>query len=400
MDGRGGFFSLLIEPPALPREQDIAPREMVFLLDCSGSMNGLPIEASKAFVLKALESLRPTDKFRIIRFSDSATEFSAAPLRATPDNIRTAARFVRSLSGEGGTNMSLGISQALAAPPLPETRRIVVFLTDGYIGNEAEILRLVGQTIGNARLYAFGVGAGVNRFLMSEIGRVGGGFTRYMDPTEDTARVVAELVARLQSPVLTDIEVDWGGLAVENVNPERIPDLFAGDSLRLVGRFREPKPGRIVVRGRVNGRPAELPLDVAFGQAATPGGEALPIIWARSQVARHMAALIAPPVLRKSGASDAELQAAVTKLGLEHSIATQWTSFIATSTRVANDTGQPAANRPVPLPMVAGVPPSAYPPASFSGGSAPEPSTAAGAAAVAVLAWLATRRRRKRTLAR
>ncbi|HRF43541.1 MAG TPA: VIT and VWA domain-containing protein, partial [Candidatus Competibacteraceae bacterium] len=138
-DARGGFFSLLLEPPQAPAETDITPREMVFVLDCSGSMSGLPIETSKAFMRIALRRLRSTDSFRIIRFSDAATEFSAQPLPATPGNIQAGLHYIDALNGEGGTEMSTGIRQALALPVPAGSLRIVTFLTDGYIGNEAEI---------------------------------------------------------------------------------------------------------------------------------------------------------------------------------------------------------------------------------------------------------------------
>ncbi|MEW6166106.1 MAG: VIT domain-containing protein, partial [Pseudomonadota bacterium] len=253
-DARGGFFSLLIEPPAAPDDADITPREMVFLLDCSGSMHGLPMSASKAFMRAALSKLRPTDHFRIIRFSDSATEFSREPLPATPDNIRRGIDYTDRLQGMGGTMMSSGIRQALEVPPPPGTQRIVTFLTDGYIGNEYEILRMVYALLGDARLYAFGVGSGVNRFLLDEIGRAGRGFTRYMDPTEDVESVAAELTERLQSPLLTDIEIDWNGLPVAQLAPAAIPDLFAGQSIRIQWRYDKAARGTIRIHGRAGGR--------------------------------------------------------------------------------------------------------------------------------------------------
>src|SRR5690606_28700105 len=172
-DESGGYFSLLIEPPAAPADADVTLREMVFLLDCSGSMHGLPMDASKAFMREALRKLRPTDSFRIIRFSDDATEFSEAPLPATADNIRRGLAYTDGLRGMGGTMMARGIRRALEVPAPPGSLRIVTFLTDGYIGNEAEILRLVEELRGGARLYAFGVGSGVNRHLLDELGRAG-----------------------------------------------------------------------------------------------------------------------------------------------------------------------------------------------------------------------------------
>jgi Ca-activated chloride channel family protein len=131
-------------------------------------------------------------------------------------------RYTDSLNGEGGTEMSTGIRQALA-PPVPEGDiRLVTFLTDGYIGNEAEILALLKANLNGARLYAFGVGTGINRYyLLSEMGRVGRGFTRTMDPTEDLEKVPTNWPSRLQSPVLTDIQIDWGGMEASEQSPKR-----------------------------------------------------------------------------------------------------------------------------------------------------------------------------------
>ena len=191
--------------------------------------------------------------------------------------------------------MSAGIRQALAAPPVPGLRRIVVFLTDGYIGNEAEILNLIGGKIGDARLYAFGVGTGVNRYLLNEIGRVGAGFTRYMDPTETTAEVVSELVKRIDAPVLTDISIDWGRI----VGGRRHAGTDSGSLRRGQpahhGTFQGAKAGLITVRGRVNGRPAELPIDLSF-EESSPNSTALPVMWARAQIAQHMAASSRRPI--------------------------------------------------------------------------------------------------------
>jgi Ca-activated chloride channel homolog len=159
----------------------------------------------------------------VLRYS-LAGSGTAAGLRTHHDArggffIRRGIDYTDRLQGMGGTMMSSGIRQAVEVPPPPGTQRIVTFLTDGYIGNEYEILRMVHALLGDARLYAFGVGTGVNRFLLAEIGRAGRGFTRYMDPTEEVEKVAAELTERLQSPVLTDIEIDWNGLPVAQLAP-------------------------------------------------------------------------------------------------------------------------------------------------------------------------------------
>lgn len=391
-DGRGGYFSLLIEPPAVPAEAEVTPREMVFLLDCSGSMAGLPMDASKAFMRQALARLRPTDHFRIIRFSDSATEFSAHPLPATPQNVAQGLSYVESLEGEGGTMMSAGIEQALAPATPAGSVRLVTFLTDGYIGNEQEILALIQQRLNGARLYAFGVGTGVNRYLLDAIGRAGRGFTRYMDPTERVGEVAQELSERLQSPVLTDIEVEWGGLAPEEVYPARIPDLFAGQSLRIQGRYTRPGAHTVTIKGLVNGRPAQLPLTVTLPER-TMAGEAVALVWARAAIAEAMYSLSTPNGAVESPEFSATKQR-VTNLGLAFSLVTRWTAFVAVSEQVYNVDAAGTPTRPVPLPMVKGTRSSAYPnQAPFTGAAGPEPATWLGLGLLGLLGLFSVRRR-------
>lgn len=389
-DQQGGYFSLLLEPPAAPAAETITPREMVFLLDCSGSMAGLPMEASKAFMRRALQRLRPSDSFRIIRFSDQATEFSSRPLPADPVNIRQGLAYVDGLRGSGGTVMSEGIRQALTVPAQPGTLRLVVFLTDGYIGNESEILRLVVQERDSARLFSFGVGSGVNRYLLAELARVGRGFFRTLDPTQETPEeVVTALAKRLETPVLTDIRIDWGGLQASDLSPAVLPDLFAGDSLRLLGRYQTPGEYQITVHGKINGQAARLPLQLTLPEESTQG-QGVALSWARATIADAMHALITPPGLRAE--DDQSLKQRVIELGLAHSLVTRWTAFVAVSQQIYNPEPGNATTRPVPLPQVAGVKAGAY--GDFGGASTPEPGLLVGLGVVAASLLGARRRRR------
>ena len=251
--------------------------------------------------------------------------------------------------------MMSGINQALANPVEAGRIRNVIFLTDGYIGNELSVLGLVEQQLQGARLFAYGVGAGVNRYLLDELGRVGRGFARYFDPTrsdETISRVATELAARLHTPVLADIEIDWGSLPVTEVFPTRIPDLYAGDSLRVVGRFAEPAEGIVQVEGRTSQHVASINLDVVLdSQSEAPS---LRQIWARSAVSDAMQEFVAPRERRKDGLSDRALQDKVTDLGLAHSIMTRWTSFVAVSRKVYNENPGMTKDAEVALPKVAG----------------------------------------------
>ncbi len=397
-DQRGGFFSLVIEPPAVPSEAQIVPRELVFVLDTSGSMSGEPIDASKAFMQRALATLRPGDFFRIIQFGSTPREFTDGPVPASAANVARASAFVRGLSADGGTEVVPAMQQAFAMRQQPDTLRIVVFLSDGYIGNEAEVLQFMAQHLGRARVYAFGVGSSVNRHLLSEMARRGRGFARYIDPTESGLEAAHDLAAQLDMPVLTDIRIDWGNLAPAEVTPAIIPDLFVGDSLRLMGRFTGQRTGTIVVHGDANGRPASLPVQVTLTDAPSSmsaSTSAIPIIWARAQVADLMRDYTSPAELRTVQLNAQQLEARVTELGLAFALVTDWTSFVAVSRRVVNTDPASAQSADVPLPMPAGVGPEAYgmTPAGFGGASTPEPSFYALLAMLLLLGWLTWRRR-------
>lgn len=396
-DTRGGFFSLVIEPPAAARESQIAPREMVFVLDTSGSMEGEPVEASKAFMQRALTTMRPGDYFRIIQFGSTPREFTEGPVQATPQNVRRAQAFVSGLSADGGTEVVAAMQQAFSVRQQPNTLRIVVFLSDGYIGNEAEVLNYMAPRLGDARVYAFGIGTSVNRYLLSEMARRGRGFARYIDPTETSFEAARDFADRLDAPVLTNISIDWGELRPTGVTPAIIPDLFAGDSLRLMGRFTGSRAATINVRGEVNGRQASLPVRVTLSETppseASASASAIPVVWARSQVADLMRDYTTPTELRTLQLGDGELQERVTQLGLDFALVTDWTSFVAVSRQIVNNDPNAAHNADVPLPMPGGVGPNAYGEMAFGGSSAPEPGFYALLALLLAFAFMALRGR-------
>ena len=411
-DRTGGYFNLMLEPPKAPASEDITPREMVFVLDTSGSMTGLPMDASKEFMRRALKTLRPGDYFRIIRFSNTASELAKVPVPATPENIRAGTQFVDGLSAGGGTEIPNAIARAFAPDPAQGTLRIVVFLSDGYIGNEQDVLDLIARDRRDARIYAFGVGTGINRYLLTEMARAGRGFARIVDPTKDDGQTsAAALAERLDMPVLTDIDIDWGELDAVDVQPGAIPDLFAGDSIRIQGRFKRSGTHEIVVSGKQNGRPVRLPMTVTLPDSEdADDGEAIRLIWARTQVAELMRKLAIPAASRGRSWSDTAIEEKVTNLGLVHALVTQWTSFVAVTEKIVNRSPVDAVDADVPLHKVEGITGKAYgvraqPPMpgqqamKFTGGATPEPHVVIAMAMLLVLAWwmlMAGNRRNRR----
>ncbi len=378
-DARGQFVSLMIEPPKLPNPDQIVPRELIFVLDTSGSMGGEPMNASKRFMASALKGLRPEDYFRIIPFANTARRFSNDAKPATPSNVNAGLRFVRKLNTGGGTEIDNAIRTAFATRQPENTLRIVVFLSDGYIGDEASVLRTIRNQIGAARIYAFGVGTSVNRYLLDSMAEEGRGYARYVGLDENALEVAEGLAADLKSPLLTDIEIDWGDMKVSDVTPERLPDLFVGSSLRVYARHDGLGSGAIKIKGLAQGRRAELPVALTPSTEGAEHDAALPLIWARTRIAdmeRRMA------VRDNPDAADAE----ITRLGLKYSLQTRNTSFVAVSKQVVNDSGELAPKKSVPLPQVSGVSAEAYPQNGFSGSSSPEPEAIFGMLLVAAMA--------------
>jgi Ca-activated chloride channel family protein len=277
-DARGGFFNLIVYPPrelgALKRQ----PLELFFLLDCSGSMAGRPIEQAKAAVETGLHLLEPGDSFQLIIFSSTATSFGDAPLDATAENVQQALRFLRSLKAEGGTMMLEGIKTALDSPSDPRRPRLVCILTDGYIGNEKEILGEIHRRLGPSRIFSMGIGTAPNRYLLDHMASLGHGAVAYLGPNDSPAQIMEDFFARISHPAMTGMQVDWGGLHVSETFPSALPDLFVGRPIVVTGRFAGDRDTSI----RVNGMTAGQPVQVAISAKVADTGithSSLPSLW-------------------------------------------------------------------------------------------------------------------------
>ncbi len=319
-DADSGYLSLLVHPRLSVPSGEVTPRELVVVIDTSSSMRGRPFEMARAAALRAIEGLRSADTFRIVRFSDRASELSPTALEATPDNLARAHAFLSEMTALGSTEMRRGVRAALAPPIETGRLRIVVLMTDGFIGNEAEVLREVDRELGQSRVFAFGVGSSVNRYLLARLSEVGRGHMSVVTPSESPELAADAFVERIATPYLTDIRVDWGDLPVSDVYPRRAPDLFADRPLVLHGRYTHAARGEVTIHGRIAGRPFEQTLHVVLPetQERRPEVESL---WARSRIHDLMTEMALRP-------TDA-LRQEVTAVGLEHSLMTQWTAFVA-----------------------------------------------------------------------
>ncbi|MBI5488311.1 MAG: AgmX/PglI C-terminal domain-containing protein [Deltaproteobacteria bacterium] len=344
----GGFLTLMMQPPLAPSDEQVTPRELTFLLDVSGSMQGQPLDISKALVQKTLDSLRPEDAFNVVTFASGNAQLFDGPMPGTEENIAAARRFLETLGGGGGTEMLAGMRRALGATHEPKFLQMYMFLTDGYVGDEEEILRVIREERGGARFFAFGIGSGVNRFLIDGIGEHGGGASQVILPRESedaVPRAVEQLFTMIDSPVLVDVEVDWNGLPVADVFPAKLPDLFAGQTVNLVGRYSAAAEGTAYVRGRVGARRVEFPVVVVLPESEEANA-ALGPIWARWRIEELTKAR-----LTAEEAEQAELKQQITDLAVEFRLVSEYTAFVAVDESRVVGNGQPLrVIQPVELP--------------------------------------------------
>jgi Ca-activated chloride channel family protein len=346
---RGGFFTFLLQPPERPAAAQITPKEIVFVIDTSGSMSGFPIEKSKEVIKLAMDNLNPRDTFNLITFSGDTHVLFPQPVPATAENVRKAQQFLLSRTGGGGTEMMKAIRAALDPSDSQEHLRIVCFMTDGYVGNDMEILGEVKRHP-NARVFSFGVGSSVNRFLLEKMAEEGRGEVEYVALNEDGSKAAKRFHERVHTPLLTDIAIEWNGLPVSDVYPKRIPDLFAAKPLVLTGRYHSGAKGTIRLRGKVAGRDyqREIPVELPGAQAER---DVLATLWARTRVDDLMSQDWRGV---QTGNPKPELKEEITKLGLEFRLMTQFTSFVAVEEKRVVEGGAPRVVQ-VPVEMPHGV---------------------------------------------
>ena len=317
-DASAGSFLLVAQPPAASDDVAIAPREIVFVLDTSSSMRGAPLAKAKDVIRGVLGKLRADDTFQIVRFDDDASALGPRPIANKPRNVQIVLDWLAKLDAGGGTEMASGIAAALAVPHDPARLRIVAFLTDGYIGNEDEILKSVGDRLGESRVFCFGVGSAVNRYLLEEMAGIGRGTAQFVRPDEDSHAAVDTFERRIDAPVLTDVRIDWQGLAVSDVAP--VPDLFLGQPLAITGHYAHGGAATVTVHGKQGGRDVAFDVRVELPErdASRP---AIATVWARQRIAELSRRLV-----RKA---DSSLEHEILALALEHHLLTKYTAFVA-----------------------------------------------------------------------
>lgn len=339
-DAKGDkYFTLMLYPPASLKQLDRQPMEMVFVLDCSGSMSGQPMRQSKDAMEHALKQLRPTDTFQVIRFSNNASALGDKPLPATRENIRKGLNYVENLSGGGGTQMIEGIKAALDFPHDDERYRVVTFLTDGYIGNEKQILHEMNQRIGDARVFSFGVGSSTNRFLLDRMAKVGQGASAYLLPDTSGKEIMDLYFDRISHPALTDLSISYGAAQVSEVYPTRVPDLIVGRPVILTGKYTGDLSDI-----RINGTAGRRDLSIAIDNKDIATHPALAQVWARRKIADLMDQMTVD--------GNNELEPTVLTTALQYNLVSKYTAFIAVdASRITEGNTGTTVHQPLPVPQ-------------------------------------------------
>ena len=343
-DARGGFFTLMLQPPDKIATEDRTPKEIVFVLDTSGSMEGFPIEKAKEAMKLSLDGLYPEDTFNIIAFAGDTAILFDKPVPATRANLDAAQRFIEGQHGDGGTEMMKAVKAALDPSDSREHLRIVCFMTDGEVGNEDEIVAEVKRHP-KARVFSFGIGSSVNRSLLDRIAQEGRGEAEYVGLEDDGSKAAKRFYERVRTPLLTDLSIDWNGMPVADIYPNRISDLFSAKPVIVHGRYTKGASGTIKLKGKVAGQPYERSINVNLPESEL-ANDVLATLWARTRVDE-----IASQRLDADAEKAAELDKQITDLGLEFKLLTQFTSFVAVEDRVVNQNGTPVRMQvPVALP--------------------------------------------------
>ncbi|MFQ6371147.1 marine proteobacterial sortase target protein [Shewanella sp. YIC-542] len=323
-------YSLLMLLPPTVKSSKPLPRELVLVIDTSGSMSGAAMTQAKSAVLDALASLAPQDSFNILAFSSEVSSLATRAVAASPANMTRARRFVSGLEANGGTEMALALEQALPAVHHDQGHerapylRQVIFITDGAVANETSLFHMISQRLGNSRLFTVGIGSAPNGFFMRRAADVGRGTFTYIGNMQEVKAKIGALLHKIAQPVLTNVQLRYGDGSAPDYWPRQIPDLYLGEPLLVSLRQPHHRQQTLFVSGLLNGQHWQQALAVQAEQTS----QGLDLLWARQQIAAlEMARAV-------DNATDTERQ--VSALALKYHLVSRYTSLVAVDVTPVN----------------------------------------------------------------
>ncbi|GFE84953.1 marine proteobacterial sortase target protein [Steroidobacter agaridevorans] len=332
---QGEHVLLMFMPPQESRPIN-TPREVIFVIDTSGSMSGESINQARAALMNGLRTLQPADRFTVIQFNSVHEALFDEPVSASEENLSRAQRYVRNLHATGGTEMLPALLTALSMPESREHLRQVIFITDAAVGNEDQLMLAIRQQLGSARLFTVGIGSAPNGHFLRNAARTGRGTFTYIGSIDEVESKMTALLNKLTSPVLTDIELNWPAGVVPEYAPASIGDLYAGEPIVVTARLQSPAKGTLSISGRTNGTwTRQISLN---GMQPRTGVASL---WARNRIGDLMDS-------RANGATDDSIRGSVLPLALQYQLVSNYTSLVAVDRTPARPDGESLHSRRIP----------------------------------------------------
>ena len=331
------YALLMITPPEIAQDETIGlPREVLFVIDTSGSMYGPSLDQGKDALRLALTRLRPKDRFNIIQFNSVTHRLFASPQPAVQAQFDQALHYVNALRATGGTEMLPAFALALDGAVQPDRLRQVIFLTDGQIGNETELFATIEKRLGDSRLFTVGIGSAPNSYFMRRAAEIGRGFFTYIGKIDQVRERMTGLFQKLEHPVLTDLAIAGEGWTQADLLPVRIPDLYTGEPILIT--LKAPSfPNRITLTGRIGSRPWQAEFSLTDRQAR----EGIAVLWAREAI--HAL------TERLAHSSDqASLRNQIVEVALRHHLVSRFTSLVAVDVTPVRPAAEPLRTKPLP----------------------------------------------------
>ncbi len=343
--GNADYLLAFVTPPAVEQaEKKALPREVVFVIDNSGSMGGTSIQQAKASLLYALKRLQPSDRFNVIRFDDTMDVVFPASVPADAEHVGTATAFVDALQARGGTEMVPAMRAALTDTNNGDGNNVrqVVFLTDGAIGNEQQLFETIAAMRGRSRVFMVGIGSAPNTFLMTRASEIGRGAFTHIGSVDQVEERMRGLFAKLENPAVTGLTAKFSD-AKADVTPAVLPDIYRGEPLVLAAKL-DKLAGSFEIKGKVGDRPWVVTLPIA----SAAEGRGLSKLWARRKIDDAEVSR----TLRQASPEDADK--IILALALEHQLVTRLTSLVAVDKTPSRPDGAPLKLTELPLNLPAG----------------------------------------------
>lgn len=340
------FFLCMVQPPKRVAKEEIPPREYIFIVDVSGSMNGFPLDLTKKLMRNLILGLNPTDRFNVILFSFAQEQMSPQSVTATKENVEKAIHFIDNQRGSGSTEVLGALQMAFSIPRADEdVSRSFVIVTDGYVDVEQQCFDLIRLNSGETNFFAIGIGSSVNRYLIEGMAFCGGGEPLIVTKESEAAAQAERFRSFISTPVLTRITFDAGRFQAYDIEPVSVPDMMAERPILIFGKYKGKPQGTVTLTGKVGRKPFRQTFDLSKAKAEKDNS-ALRYLWARERI-KYLTYSETQPYEETYGEGAKKILA----LGLKYNLMTNYTSFVAIDEEIVNKGGkQTTVKQAVPLP--------------------------------------------------